>query len=203
MNLRKAGQLTGQRSRRTTFEDDDYRFAAEMATRHLERRDRVTLDDVLCDPVHVSEFDALAAKLAPGYSSLEYRWSALKLRKQRHLPPEIISHAVPALKVSSHAIQKLRIDEIATNQGLYVFFEPNQALYVGEASNLRIRLKKHLEHSDNKGLAQWIWAYGSETLRVEIHELPGDTNTRVRRALETELIRTRQPIFNVIGRIKA
>jgi hypothetical protein len=42
LNLRKAGHLRGRRSRSPGLGDDDpYRFAAEMAVRHMERRDGV------------------------------------------------------------------------------------------------------------------------------------------------------------------
>src|SRR5690242_6001759 len=52
LNLRKSGALSGRRrSRPTSFTDEaEYRFAAEMAVRFLERRDGVSLDEIVCDP---------------------------------------------------------------------------------------------------------------------------------------------------------
>jgi excinuclease UvrABC nuclease subunit len=44
-------------------------------------------------------------------------------------------------------------------------------LYVGEAINLRKRLRKHLDHSDNKGLARWLWENGATDLHLKIHVL--------------------------------
>src|SRR5262245_524461 len=59
LNLRKSGGLTGRpRTRKTTFHnEDEYRFATEMAVRALERRDGVSLDDIICDPDRAAEFD--------------------------------------------------------------------------------------------------------------------------------------------------
>ena len=71
---------------------------------------------------------------------------------------------------------------------------------MGETSNLRTRLGKHLDHSDNKGLAHWIWEYGTDTLHLGMQVLPVDTETKVRRAMEAELIRSRDPVFNVKGK---
>ena len=76
----------------------------------------------------------------------------------------------------------------------------DQVVYIGECENLRKRLRKHLDHSDNKGLAHWLWQHGMSDLHLEFHVLPEDTTTRVRKALETELIASRQPTFNVQGK---
>jgi hypothetical protein len=70
-------------------------------------------------------------------------------------------------------------------------------LYVGETSNLRSRIKKHLDHSDNRELARWLWINTAAELRLEIQVLTPKTPTRVRRALEAELIASRGPIYNV------
>ncbi len=62
---------------------------------------------------------------------------------------------------------------------------------------MRVRIKQHLDHSDRKELARWLWENGTEELRLEIQLLEPDTPTRVRKALEAELIRSRDPVFNV------
>ena len=102
-----------------------------------------------------------------------------------------------AEQVFTHPVAGLDVRQIPAEQGLYLFFTTDRALYVGEAENLNSRLRKHLDHSDNKGLARWMWDEGLDRLHVELHVLPADTITRVRRALETELIRSRVPVFNV------
>jgi len=199
LNLRKAGGLTGRpRAKRTHFHiEDEYRFASEIAARFLERRDGISLDSIICNPVKVSEFDEVAARIVPGYSPLQYRWAALGLRKKKKLAPEITGRIVPPEDVINTPINEIVPDELPASQGIYLFISSGQLLYVGETENLRKRLKKHLEHSDNKGLARWIWEYGTESLHLELQILKSGTKTSVRKAIELELIRSRQPIFNV------
>lgn len=199
LNLRKKGAITGRpRSKRTHFpNEDDYRFAAEIAVRFMERRDGLSLDAIICDPERAAQFDNVAARIAPGYAPLQYRWAALNLRKGRRLEPEIIARVAPSADVINMNVSEIVVDALPASQGLYLFFAEDQLLYVGETENLRKRLKKHLDHSDNKGLARWIWAFGTESLHLEMHLLRDNTETRVRKALELELIRSRNPIFNV------
>ena len=204
LNARKGGHFSEcERSRQTRFRDEEeYAFASEISVRFLERRDGTTLDRVICSPEKASEFDELAERLAPGYTSLQYRWAALSLRKRRALKPEQMSHVVASEKVKIDRVEDLVIEEVTVNQGLYVFTdsESKKTLYVGEASNLRNRLRKHLEHSDNRWLARWLWEHGTGDIWVELHELPHSTSKKARKALEYELIQSRRPEFNVLGR---
>ena len=198
MNLRKAGALTGRpRSKRTHFSDEnEYRFASEMAIRFMERKHSVSLDRVICDPALASEFDSLAVAICPGFSPLQYRWAALGLRKSKSLEPEIAARIVTPEAVRQYRVAGLSVDDLPKRQGLYLFFAADVLLYVGETENLFKRLKKHLDHSDNKGLARWLWDHGTDDLNLEVQVLP-DFTTQVRKALELELIRSRKPVFNV------
>jgi hypothetical protein len=199
LNLRKRGLMPGRKSKRTLLRhEDDYRFAAEMAVRFLERRDGISLDSIICDPERAAEFDSFAARLAPGYSPLQYRWAALNLRKTSQLKPELLARISPPVSIATYPANDLDLALVPSQQGLYLFFTSADVLYIGEAENLRARLKKHLDHSDNKGLARWMWEHGISDLRLEIQLLAPETRTMVRRALETELIRSRSPVFNVI-----
>ena len=199
LNLRKAGHLRGLKSSSPPLGDDDaYRFAAEMAVRHMERRDGVTLDDIICDPELVAEFDKTAAAISPGFSALQYRWASLNLRKARRLTPELLARVAPPKQVLTFPIHSLSLNSIPSEQGLYIFFAKDKYLYVGEAENLRNRLGKHLDHSDNKGLARWMWDEGTDELFLELQILDATTTQKIRRALEQELIRGRCPVFNVI-----
>jgi hypothetical protein len=123
------------------------------------------------------------------------------LRKAKRLKPELLSRVAPAEKVSLGLVSELDVISISSKQGLYVFYDPEsrQTLYVGEAANLRKRLEKHLDHSDNKSLAHWFWEHGFEKLYLELHLLPDAAPTRVRRALESELIASRHHRFQRTG----
>ncbi|MDI6448637.1 GIY-YIG nuclease family protein [Anaerobaca lacustris] len=199
LNVRKTGGLAGRpRSKQTHFADeDDYRFAAEIAVRFMERRDGISLDTIICDPEKAAQFDAVSSRIAPGYSPLQYRWAALNLRKSKRLEPELVGRIAPPIDVINVCTSEIVVDELPLSQGLYLFIAAEQLLYVGETENLRKRLKKHLEHSDNRGLARWIWEFGTESLHLEMHILADSIDTRIRRALELELIRSRRPLFNV------
>jgi site-specific DNA-methyltransferase (adenine-specific) len=191
--------VPGLRSKKTTFSDQhEYTFASEIAIRFLERRDAVTLDDVICDPRQAAEFDEIAARIAPGYSAFRYRWAALSLRKNRGLEPEPIGRAIQPLSVVQKRADEVVLDDVPTSQGLYIFVAGSECIYVGEAQNLRNRLKTHLEHSDNRGLARWLWEHGPEAVFLEWQTLPEATRTTTRRAMECELIHSRKPVFNVV-----
>lgn len=199
LNLRKAGALSGRPpARKTTFlDEDEYRFAAEMAVRAIERRDGISLDDVICNPALAVELDKLAGEIAPGFSSLQYRWAALNLRKASKLKPELLARIAPPIEVIHCRVSDLDLMNVPTQQGCYLFFNTREILYIGEAENLRSRLKKHLDHSDNKGLARWMWDSGVDDLQIEMQVLKPETDARVRKAFELELIRSRCPLFNV------
>jgi len=200
LNVRKAGLLKGTKSsKRTSFKDEeDYKYSSEIAVRFLEKRDNVTLDDIICDPVRANEFDKIASNICPGYTPLQYRWAALNLRKSSKLKPELMSHVLRPVGVQLGPISKLDLSELPTEQGLYIFYGGQQTLYVGEAGNLRLRIEKHLDHSDNKELARWFWENGFSEVNLELQELPGNTLKKVRRALESEQITSRHPLFNVL-----
>ncbi len=199
LNARKAGLLTGlRRSRRTSFPDEDsYCFGSEIAARFIEKRDSTTLDRIICNPSVAQEFDGLAADIAPGYSSLQYRWAALNLRKARSLRPELFSHIVRPVAVSILPIEGLVEADVPMQQGIYIFYSPAETLYVGEGQSLRKRVAKHLDHSDNKNLARWFWANGFRGVHLEMQVLEENTTVKVRKALEAELISSRRPIFNI------
>jgi len=65
---------------------------------------------------------------------------------------------------------------------------------------LRNRLKTHLDESDRKSLANYLKEKGVESITIEIHSFDPQSRAkelRVRRAYESELIRSRKPRFNI------
>ncbi len=198
LNLRKRGALRGLASRRTILTDQpDYRFAAEIAARFLERQNEVTLDQIICDPQHAERFDEIAKAIVPGGKSFEYRWAALNLRKQHRLKPELLARVARPTKVLRFKVGDLTLDAVPQSAGLYLFYSNKATLYVGECENLQNRIRKHIDHSDNKELARWLWEFGDATLNLELQVLDKSITLRIRRALELELIRSRLPVFNV------
>ncbi len=201
LNARKRKLLTGcGRSRRTSFaNEDEYQFAAEIAGRYLERRDGTTVDRIICAPLRAEEFDRLAESVCPGHSPLQYRWALLNMRKRRALRPNLVAAVVAAEEVGMRRVASIDLADVPVGQGVYILTDARtqQVLYVGESASLRGRIEKHLNHSDNRGLAQWLWQHGTDEIFVEWHLLPGTTTKRIRRALETEQIQSRRPAFNI------
>jgi predicted GIY-YIG superfamily endonuclease len=200
LNARKGSDLKGLKSKRVVVRgQENFSFASEVAIRFLERRDEIALDQVLCDPQKALEFDAVAQGIVPGYSSFQYRWAALSLRKRRRLAPELVAKVMKNVIVTRAKVSELDIEAVPNQPGIYLFHDSVNSLYAGEATNLYKRVKKHLDHSDRKGLAHWLWEHGATDLHLELHVLPAETSTVARKALELELIRSRRPIFNVAG----
>jgi predicted GIY-YIG superfamily endonuclease len=148
--------------------------------------------------LRATQFDTIASGFAPGFDSLRYRWAALSLRKQRLLKPEHIGRALRHKQIIFGRVEEVDATQIPPQQGIYILYSTTETLYVGEADNLRFRIKKHLDHSDRKGLARWLWEHGANDVRLEIRLLADTTSTRQRRALEAELILSRKPQFNIL-----
>ncbi len=184
---------------------DDSIHASEIAARHMEDRHGMTIDQVLCNPVTRREFDAIAQQIAPGVSTYLLRKAALKLRKNRQLKPELIKRVADwGTTVLTYPAEHLREnpDLIPRLPGIYIFRDNTGYLYIGEASNLRGRVEKHLDHSDRKAVAHYFWDNGIKGLLVEMHAFPRDSDgnrATPRKAYEADLIRSRKPRLNIQG----
>lgn len=199
LNLRKSGELKDLgKSKPTSFRNEsEYRFGSEIAARHMETKYGQSTDRILCDPQLASEFDTIAAEIVPGFSPLQYRWAALNLRKAKRLSPRFVSRIVTVETVQFGRFPDFDLAKVSERQGIYIFLSSREPLYVGETANLRKRIAKHSDHSDNKGLARWLWEHGITDVKLETRVLPEATTTLERRALEAELIKSMKPRFNL------
>jgi len=158
--LRKAGRLshveTGQRTSISWEDCDEFMFGSEIALQlMLDDDEAESLDEILCDPFLAVKFDKRARKHAPGYTPLEYRWAALKLRKEARnarsrasvlTPPSRYGKKNPADTFEPRSVEEA--------PGVYVVSDSaKRPLYVGEALNLRNRLKLQFGRRQKK-----IWA---------------------------------------------
>lgn len=146
--LRKVGALseypTEIRTELSWSECEPFLFASEIALRKMRDQGFDSLDEMLCDPDQAARFDALASELAPGFSSLQYRWGALKLRKEAKVArtrgesleqPELLDHPLPLGPTTWE-----RVPEIAAVYLVSVAGD-STPLYVGGSLNLRNRLR--------------------------------------------------------------
>jgi excinuclease UvrABC nuclease subunit len=131
------------------------------------------------------------------------RRAALALRKSRRLRPELVTRVAQwDRQVLAWDAARLRADTTLapTGPGVYLFRDATGYLYIGEAANLRRRLAEHLDQSDRQSLAHYLSSQGIDQVTVEVHAFDpqsGAKSKELRRAYESELIRSRQPRFNV------
>ncbi len=203
LNLRKAGKLPIKATRRDTRNYDNVANLAEIAARMMEDKHSVSIDRIMTNPALRKEFDSIAQNIDLDVDLYLIRKAAFNLRKARKLQPELITRVADWDRtVSEHSAAELtdNFDVVPTNPGIYIFRDKSGYLYIGEALNLQSRLKKHLEESDRPTLANYLPEHGVHEMMVEIHAFDPESRAkelRVRRAYESELIRSRQPRFNI------
>jgi site-specific DNA-methyltransferase (adenine-specific) len=170
--LRKAGRLidfpTTNRTSLSWQRCDDFLFASEIALSiMLRNKSARSLDEILCDPALAREFDAKAATFAPDFRPLDYRWAALKLRKQAK-SARVRSKAlrVPAKLPSAISLDDLDlIGRLHDTPGIYlVTADAERSLYVGETVSLRQRLLANFH--PNHRIKPWIEQGQSKNLSI-------------------------------------
>ncbi len=203
VNLRKAGKLNVPTTRRGEPADAGLEPLAEIAARTLQDRYEISTDEIFCDPDKRTEFDEIARQSDPEIEVNSLRKAALRLRKARQLRPELITRIADwGRKVTEYTAADLAADLtlVPAEPGIYIFRDKSGYLYIGEASDLRARLTTHLIESDRKSLASYLKANDYDSITIELHTFAADSRIgelSVRRAYESELIRSRRPRFNI------
>lgn len=205
LQLRKAGKLTVRATRRGQPVAPAVLPVAEIAARVVTDRHRISYDMMLADPRFRSEFLQEARKIAPKVTAPAIGKGVLALRKKRALRPELVLRVVSWEKViETHSLaelrQKLEQHEISHHPGIYLFRSRNRYLYIGESDDLAVRLSEHVRGSDRESLAQYLAGDEADQVTVEVHAFAPDSPASkavMRRAYESELIRSRDPQFNV------
>lgn len=188
LNARKASKLKGQpseREYRLSSEYEPWVFASEWAMRHLQRLivkeiDRlVTLDDILCDPGYAARFDELVVRIKPGFTTVDYRWAALGMRKKGKSKP-----AARDLKVSLE--RQMTLDEMLgvapRGPGLYLIRAGTEALYVNQADDLRKQIERHTSLAGNELVPAWLTDGRGRPSGLSYAYLAGVRTTKLREA---------------------
>ncbi len=203
LNLRKAGKLTAKSTKRTATRVEPVSHIAEIVSRSLQDKHKVSSDRLMCDPQMRAEFDELAASIAPDVDLYSVRKAAFKLRKTRRLKPELITRIADwGRTVTEYSAESLRDqpDLAQEHPGVYIFRDSTGYLYIGQTENLRERMISHLDESHNESLANYLKANDCQDITIEIHDFDPESQanqTMVRRAYESELIASRKPRFNI------
>jgi len=213
LRLRKTGKLGKVATKRATPPGPDapakaqYRFAVEIAARQIQAQHGAHTDEILMDLNLRAEFCQTARSVTgelPGLTDAMLIRDALALRKSRLLRPELVARIADwgkTLQIHQLADIQKATDTLPTAPGVYIFRDATGYLYIGEAKNLRTRLKQHLNDSDRTLLADYLSQHAdTKTVQLEIHAFDPKSNARLvayRRAYESDLIAIRQPRFNI------
>ncbi len=203
IGLRKAGKLKSvpgaERTHIPIHEIDRFVFASEIAWRVLAERSGLSLDEILCDPEQAGQFDELAARLAPGWTPFNYRWGALKLRKQarvmrRHaaeLPPE-----VAGLSFGTTARRLDHLGRIPSVAGLYVLAAGKKRLYIGSTFDLSARLHCQVQHMPAMLSALHLKNVTLEQIRIRVLQIGDAIPERQRLGLLSRFLGSYHPAGN-------
>ena len=212
--IRKAGVLnhlgikTKSRTSISWNQISSFIYASEIAWRQISSLYCMSLDEIFCDPRIASQFDEVAAKFAPGYRPLEYRWAALKLRKEGHVARERSLLKTPRqLGISQLNKKNLKdkaglliseLDYRSINQGpgVYLVNIPGEKpLYAGETKNLKERIQKTFDPSGPLS----IWLERSKELQLFLLELGSISDLPFAR--QTILLKWHKPEWNQLVNI--
>jgi DNA modification methylase len=208
LNLRKAKGFAALNLRtiRTRFpreEIDCYSFASEIAMQGLIGTNDLSLDDILCDPKKAVRFDEIARTYAPGYSSLQYRWAALSIRKRakdwRKSASELSSELANRKFTSFETAASMDVKKLYGLGGVYLLKDRDRALYLGETFDLGIRLCRTLSVP--------IWESIAKVLRVGLIRLTEGgskrrSDLRLFGGLKTKLISSYTPELNLTKQVE-
>lgn len=205
LQLRKAGKLSVAATQRGGPIADDIGPVAEIAARVVTDRHRISSDQMLADEAMRNELQREAELIRPDIDAYAVRRTVLGLRKKRQLKPELVLQVADwDREIGTYTLKQLGSElaagTVSTGPGVYLFRIPSGYLYVGEAANLATRLSQHIGGSDRASLADYLAGDQADQVTVELHQFPADSPAKrvtVRRAYESELIRSRDPTFNV------
>jgi site-specific DNA-methyltransferase (adenine-specific) len=204
LNFRKAGKLVSVRTAKRTEiswqQCDEYLLASEIALACMLRDGGESVDEVLCDPKLAEAFDQIARRFAPGFTPLEYRWAALKLRKEakvaRARSQVLQKRNNPAGLNRPVAVTEVPWDAVPDAPGVYLVQGNRDAsladLYAGQTLNLRDRLRR--QFADATVLAAWHERSGACDLQIRTSAIDGGTSDLL--AYESLLIQLHQPLLN-------
>jgi site-specific DNA-methyltransferase (adenine-specific) len=188
----------------TPSRKDEFEFSSEIAIRyvqeqfHSQKGWEISLDKIICDPDLAEEFDKIAARLAPGFSALDYRWVALGVRKAAgRYSSKAQTVKVPDFDLLG-ATTSIRASRIPVDQGMYLFRCEDDSIFIGETDNLRQRIERHFDSGGQTGIPDWLYDSGAKTITLGIVPTPGVSPTE-RKIVELGEVHRFKPLFNYIG----
>ena len=185
-------------------------FASEIAWRQISNKYCLSLDGIFCDPRIAVQFDQIAGDFAPGFQPLDYRWAALKLRKEGSNARRRAKLRTPkqlgiselnkrGLKRDNGIlVSELDFHSISSGPGVYVIRElDGNPLYAGETDQLASRLAATFDAAGPRT----HWFRRSEVLEVFMRNVQSVTDHRLAR--QSLLLKWHNPEWNSVRELAA
>jgi hypothetical protein len=193
MYARKNGYLRGLDSVKTVVNYEDYAFASEFAATELKYKTGASIDDILCDPELASQFDSIARRLAPGYTSFRYRWAILSIRKAGRQAEWKPDYAMPDL-VGAFKLMTDPLGYLPEEGGVYLLSERERPLYARSTANIRHGVELHRKPQMFSAVTDIFWQPKVDDFIVRFAVLD---STKLFKPVERKLIEEKRPVFNV------
>jgi hypothetical protein len=193
MNARRNRHLPGLGSVRTSIAYEDFAFASEFAATELRYKTGASVDDIICDPLLASAFDSIARRLAPGFTSFEYRWAILSIRKAGRDVQWKPEYRMPDL-AEQFKLMKDPLQDLPETSGVYLLSEGKRPLYGRSTVNIRHGVELHRNADAFSAVADKLWRPNPDEFVVCYAKVPSKTMLK---PVEKKLIEDKKPIFNV------
>jgi hypothetical protein len=170
-----------------------YAVASEMAARVMFFQYGASVDTTLAHSKLVAEFDKLASSITPGFSSFQYRWAALNMRKKGanvKLQPDELER----LEWS----KSLRFDtsSLPSEDGVYTLFERETCLFVAGTEDIEESVQSHKRIAEVPLFQSELWQPNPATLSWRYSVMP-DADSDYRFGVVRSLVGRWEPIFNI------
>ena len=208
--LKSAGIYTKTKTNISWKDIDPFVFASEIAWRQTSNKYCISLDEMFCDPRIAIQFDKIAADFAPGFTALEYRWAALRLRKEGNSGLKRVKlqstkkfgidqlNKAGVKRLPGIAFSDLELSNVEQGPGVYLIRESDgTALYAGETEQLASRIRRTFDESGP--CSMWL----QRSAELEIYILPLQSITDHRFARQSLLLKWHQPQWNYVDHLKA
>jgi hypothetical protein len=193
IGLRKHNKLKAKSAHSRVANQWRYAVASEVAARVMFYRYGASVDTTLAHPQLVKEFDKLASSITPGYSSFEYRWAALNMRKKganAKVKPAVIEE----LDWSKPA--RFDVKSLPSDEGVYTLFENQTSLFVAGTEDIEESIQNQKRIAEVPLFEPELWRPTPDRLSWQYVRMPS-SNSDYRFGIVRALIGRWNPIFNI------
>jgi hypothetical protein len=152
------------------------------------------VDTTLAHPDLVAKFERIARTITPGYSSFQYRWAALNVRKKG-----------ASAKITRRDIRELQwtvgvpfaaAGRLPAEEGVYSLFERDICLFVAGTENLRESVQDQQTITHAELFEPELWRPNPARLSWRYVPMPA-SNSDYRFGIVRSMVKEWQPVFNI------